>query len=228
MAINYNRPQIVTNGLVLCLDAGDVQSYFGSGTTWTDRSGNNNHGTLQNGPTFDSANGGSIDFDSSNDRVAISNSTSLNPTTGLTIEAWANFDTNSQDFIFEKGSVNTQYSLFSHGSDIMFRTFHDADSGYTNTSVTKSNYITNGQWHHIVGSWDGSNKRIFIDSYLTKTQAKTGILKTRTTGAAIGTFGTSTGYPFGGKIAAVRIYSKGLTAEEVLQNYNATRGRFGL
>ncbi len=224
----HANPNIITDGLVLCVDAADKKSYSGSGTAWSDRSGNNNHGTLQNSPTFDSANGGSINFDSSNDRVAISNSTSLNPTTGLTIEAWANFDANSPDFIFEKGSVNTQYSLFSHGTDIMFRTFHDADSGYTNTSVTKSTYITNGQWHHIVGSWDGSNKRIFIDSNLVKTATKTGVLTTTSLDAAIGTFGTSTGYPFGGKIAKVGIYNRGLTASEVLLNFNATKSRFGL
>jgi len=110
----------------------------------------------------------------------------------------------------------------------MFRTFHEPDSGYTSTSVTKSNYITNGQWHHIVGSWDGANKRIYIDSYLTRTAAKSGSLKTSTATAAVGSFGTSASYPFGGKIAKVNIYNKGLTASEVLRNYNATKGRFGL
>ena len=224
----HANPDIITDGLVLCLDAADKKSYSGSGTAWSDRSGNNNHGTLQNGPTFDSANGGSINFDSSNDRVAISNSDSLNPTDGLTIEAWVNFDADSPDFIFEKGYVNTQWSLFSHGTDIMFRTFHDADSGYTSTSVTKSTYITNGQWHHIVGSWDGSNKRIFIDSNLVKTATKTGALKTSSLDAAIGTFGTNVNYPFGGSIAKVGIYNRGLTASEVLQHYNATKSRFGL
>ena len=227
MALAHS-PKIVTDGLVLCLDAADRKSYPGSGTTWTDRSGNGNSGTLTNDPTFDSGNGGSIDFDGSNDRVVISNSDSLNPTDELTIEAWANFDADSQDFIFEKGVVNTQWSLFSHGYDIMFRTFHEQDSGYTNTSVTKSTYITNGQWHHIVGSWDGANKRIYIDSNLVKTAAKSGALKTSTATAAVGSFGHSTSYPFGGKIAKVSIYSRGLTAEEVSQNYNAIKSRFGI
>ena len=227
MATSYS-PKIITDGLVLCLDAGDRKSYSGSGSTWTDRSGNGNHGTLQNGTGFSSNNGGYLTFDNSNDRVEISNSDSLNPTDELTIEAWVNFDANSPDFIFEKGAVNTQWSLFSHGADIMFRTFHEPDSGYTSTSVTKSNYITNGQWHHIVGSWDGANKRIYIDSYLTRTAAKSGSLKTSTATAAVGSFGTSASYPFGGKIAKVNIYNKGLTASEVLRNYNATKGRFGL
>ena len=53
MATSYS-PKIITDGLVLCLDAGDGKSYSGSGTAWTDRSGNDNHGTLVNGPTFNS------------------------------------------------------------------------------------------------------------------------------------------------------------------------------
>ena len=221
-------PKIVTDGMVLHLDAANKKSYSGSGTTWTDRSGNGNNGTLTNGPTFSSNNGGTIVFDNVNDRVVISNSDSLNPTDELSIEAWVNFDADSQDFIFEKGVVNTQWSLFSHGYDIMFRTFHEPDSGYTNTSVTKSTYITNGQWHHIVGSWDGANKRIYIDSNLVKTAAKSGALKTSTATAAVGSFGTTASYPFGGKIAKVGIYNRGLTSDEVSQNYNATKSRFGL
>ena len=63
-------PKIVTNGLVLYLDAANKKSYPGSGTTWTDLSGNNNTGTLTNGPTFDSNNGGSIVFDGTNDYVS--------------------------------------------------------------------------------------------------------------------------------------------------------------
>jgi len=223
------NPDIITDGLVLCLDAADRKSYGGSGTTWTDRSGEGNNGTLENGPTFDSGNGGSINFDGTNDRVVIGNSTSLNPTDQLTIESWVNFDADSQDFIFEKGNVNTQYSLFSHGTDIVFRTFHDADSSYITTSTSKSNAgIVNGQWHNIVASWDGSNKKIYIDSRLVLDNAKTGALKTRTTNAAIGTFGNYASYPFGGDIAKVAIYGKGLTATEVLQNYNATKTRFSL
>lgn len=196
---------------------------------WKDRSGNSNNGTFTNGPTFDSSNGGSIAFDGVNDRVVISNSASLNPTAGLTIESWVNFDANSGDFIFEKGDVNTQFSLFSHGTDIVFRTFHDADSTVNTIATSKSNAgIVNGQWHHIVASWDGSTKKIYVDGMEKSSANKTGALITRTTDAAIGTFGTAATYPIGGKIAAVRLYSKGLTASEVLRNYNATKSKFGL
>ena len=70
MAFNYS-PKIVTDGLVLCLDAGNPNSYPGSGNTWTDLSRGRNNGTLTNGPTFDSGNGGSIVFDGSTKRATL-------------------------------------------------------------------------------------------------------------------------------------------------------------
>ena len=76
MALSHS-PLIVTDGLVLCLDAANKKSYSGSGTTWTDRSGNGNNGTLVNGPTFDSGNGGSIDFDGVDDNVNLGNDSSF-------------------------------------------------------------------------------------------------------------------------------------------------------
>jgi len=83
MAVGYN-PRIVTDGLVLALDAGNTKSYPGSGTTWTDLSGNGNTGTLTNGPTFDSANGGSIVFDGTNDYVQVTGSITVTSATFIT------------------------------------------------------------------------------------------------------------------------------------------------
>ncbi len=65
-----HSPSIVTDGLVLCLDAANSRSYPGTGATWTDLKGGNN-GTLENGPTFDAANGGSIVFDGTDDIVNV-------------------------------------------------------------------------------------------------------------------------------------------------------------
>ena len=71
--MSYNQqPRIITEGLALCLDAADPKSYPKSGTTWTDRSGQGNNGTLTNGPTFSHDKGGCIEFDGDDDYVAIS------------------------------------------------------------------------------------------------------------------------------------------------------------
>jgi hypothetical protein len=66
MALSHS-PSIVTDGLVLCLDAGNPKSYPGSGTTWTDLSGNGNNGTLVNGVGYSGDNLGSLSFDGVND-----------------------------------------------------------------------------------------------------------------------------------------------------------------
>ena len=178
--------------------------------------------------SFDST--GQPTFDNTDDRITMPNSSVFNHTSELSIEAWVKFDGNSNDFIFEKGNVNTQYSLFSHGSDIVFRTYHAGDSGYQTLSPSKTTAgITNGQWHHIVGSWDGSTKRIYVDGVDKASVSKSGALTTTSNGAAIGSFGgTSSGYYFGGDIAIVKIYDKGLSATEVKQNYNSQKNRFDI
>jgi hypothetical protein len=178
--------------------------------------------------SFDST--GQPTFDNSDDRITMPNSSVFNHTSQLTIESWVKFDGNSEDFIFEKGNVNTQYSLFSHGTDIVFRTIHAGDSGYQTLSPSKTTAgITNGVWHHIVGSWDGSTKRIYVDGVDKASVSKSGALTTNSNGAAIGSFGgTSSGYYFGGDIAIVKIYDKGLSADEVKQNYNAYKNRFDI
>jgi hypothetical protein len=172
---------------------------------------------------------GTFSFNGSS-HLSIPNSDAFNTTSGLTIEAWVKFDGNSDDFIFEKGDVNTQYSLFSHSTDIVFRTYHSGDGGYHTQSPEKSAVgISNGVWVHIVGSWDGYNKRIFVNGELKNEVAKGGALVTTTKGASVGRFGGDTvGYYFNGSIAKVAIYNRGLTASEVLQNFNALRGRYGL
>ena len=225
----YTGPHIITDGLVLALDAASPRSYPGTGTTWYDLSGNGNNGTNSN-ITYSSTNGGIFYFNNSSSVSLISNSPSLNPTTGLTIESWVKFDGNSNDFIFEKGNVNTQYSLFSHSTDIVFRTKHSGDGLYHTQSPAKSTVgVVNGQWHHIVGSWDGSTKIIYVDGILRNSVSKSGNLVTQTTGAAVGRFGgTSTGYYFGGYIPKVALYNRALTAEEITQNYNALKSRFEL
>tara|TARA_B100000900_G_C20507462_1_gene686498 strand:- start:392 stop:1078 length:687 start_codon:yes stop_codon:yes gene_type:complete len=228
MGVAYN-PKIITRGLVLALDAANSKSYPGSGTTWTDLSGNGNNGTNAN-MTFESLNGGIFDF-ATNSVSTIPNSTSLNsPVSQLTIEAVVIFNGNSTDFIFEKGNVNSQYSLFSHGTDIVFRTYHDGDGNYDSLIQTKAlANITNGVYHHIVGSYNGSTKKIYVDGIERHTKNKTGNLVTTSNGAAVGRFGgSSSGYFHDGKIARVSVYNIGLTQNEVRQNYNAIKTRFGI
>ena len=113
MAISYN-PRIVTDGLVLALDAGNPKSYPGSGTTWTDLSGNGNNGTLTNGPTYSSANGGSIVFDGVDDYAEITDSSNNFDLGGIdaTLEFWIYIpSTSGADVIIGKGGNTTNWNL---------------------------------------------------------------------------------------------------------------------
>ncbi len=82
-------PKTITNGLVLYLDAANKKSYPGSGTTWTDLSGNVYNGTLTNGPTFSAANMGSIVFDGTNDNIQLGNASTFLPTSAISLNCWA-------------------------------------------------------------------------------------------------------------------------------------------
>jgi hypothetical protein len=218
-----------SEGLVFLVDAGNPKSYPGSGSTWYNIGNPKSNGSNSN-MAYNSASGGYFQFNNSSSVSTFPNYPELNPTTGLTIESWVNFDGNSDDFIFEKGNVNTQFSLFSHGGDCVFRTFHSGESSYHSQAPSKATVgIVNGQWHHIVGSWDGSTKRIYNNGIVRNSVSKSGALITRTTGAAVGRFGgTTTGYYFGGKIAYVAVYNRGLTADEIASHFNSMRERYGV
>ena len=114
-------PRIVTNGLVFCVDAADTNSYPGSGTTWFDLSGNGNNGTLNNGPTFNSANRGSIVFDGTNDWISVTRNSSLSPTSEITEEAMI-FRTSTSDQVFiglQYGSSGeNSYALWYEGGAV--------------------------------------------------------------------------------------------------------------
>ncbi|MEA2098065.1 MAG: LamG-like jellyroll fold domain-containing protein [Patescibacteria group bacterium] len=162
----------------------------------------------------------SLSFDGVDDYVSIPNSTIFN-TTNLTISAWVNFADDSLSFIFEKGNVNTQYSLFSHGTDIVFRT-KPVDGSYDTLSIAKASVgINNNQWHHIVGTYDGAVKKLYVDGdeKLSRDWVKT--IETNNNGSSIGRFGgTTTGYYFNGSIDDVRIYNRALYPKEVVDQYN--------
>ena len=90
----YGAPSIVTDGLSLYLDAANTRSYPGSGTAWYDLSGNVNHGTLVNGPTFDSGNAGSIVFDGTNKYVNFPNPLNKTQLDQIwTVQSWINITT---------------------------------------------------------------------------------------------------------------------------------------
>lgn len=222
----YGGPDIVTDGLVFLMDAANKNSYPGSGTAINDLTANNTNGTLTNGPVFNSGKAGSIEFDAANDFILLPGASSLS-VNYHTISSW-NYSSNYNQygFLFEKttnGSVNTQYSLFLHPNTIYYRTY---GLSWVNVTLSATN-LTNNAWNNITVTYDGSNKKIYINGVLKITSAVTGTVTQNTTGTSIiGAYGTGQAYFFNGKIAQTAIYNKALTADEILQNYNVTKKRF--
>ena len=226
-----HSPKIVTDGLVLALDAGNVKSYPGSGTTWSDKSGNGNDGTLTNGPTFDSGNGGSIVFDGVDDYVDFGDILSI--TSSFSLNIW--FKSNpTQPSVFlglmAKDALNNfgNYGLFGSSPSEYVR-FGFYGTNEVQYQVFNSSYqdLLSETWVNYTGTYDFSKLRLYRNSILIAEENSTSTPKTNTTPLTIGTRYANS-LEFGGRIPIAQIYNRSLTSNEVAQNYNATKGRFGL
>ena len=222
-------PRIVTNGLVFCVDAADANSYPGSGTTWTDLSGNGNNGTLTNGPTFNSANRGSIVFDGTNDYVNCSNNSSINITGNfLTLSAWINKISWNQDHTFiHKDFVYTL--ALRRVSNVNVVTYADGSNwSYLNFGYHGS--FLADVWYNIVAVKNGTNITIYSNNTVVVSKSFGSSITGNSNSLIIGAYNdvaSNTFYSDNARISQVSIYNRALSATEVAQNYNATKGRYG-
>ena len=225
----YYGPRIVSNGLVLCLDAANKRSYPGTGTTWTDLSGNSNNFSLINGPTFSNTNLGNIVFDGADDYLLIS-SLVWDYNVNFTIQFW--FNTNSL------GGVNG-YGLFFNGSTgantnrVQIAGTSDG-SIYLNTVgssvgdafVSAAGLVTVGKWFNFAAVRNSG----VITTYLNGTSVASGNVNysvSQQSNLYVG-FVRSSGalWYLNGRMSSILINNRSLSAIEILQNYNATKSRF--
>jgi hypothetical protein len=229
MATNYS-PKIVTDGLVLALDAANTKSYPGSGTTWFDKSGNGNNGTLANGPTFDSGNGGSIVFDGVNDRVSMGIGSTFFPLPQFTINVWfKSFGT-----VDITGTSPSLYG-FTFGIRCIVGTSAlsfsvDNGSNLSTTSTTGNIPFRNGDWYNCTMTHTGTTNSMYINGQFNVSVNRTwsGTSRWPTNDWNMGRDNNNTNQWFFGQIPQCQIYNRALTPDEILQNYNATKGRYGL
>jgi len=231
--MNYG-PKTVTNGLVLCLDAADKNSYSGTGTSWNDLSGNNNNGTLTNGPSFDSANAGAIAFDGTDDYVSITNSSTVNPNDGsFSIMAWVNSDpSNAGDgwdlWVAKRSNSNNGYYIGAlSATGMRFMLGNNVDSR-TDTAFIG---FTSNTWTMVTAILDrAANTQTIIRNNFDESTSTTpsGGTYSNTVNLNIGSDFNGGNYQVNGRIGMVRLYNRALTSSEVTQNYNATKSRFGL
>ena len=224
----YIPPPIVTDGLILYLDAGNINSYPGSGTTWTDLSGNNNNGTLVNGPTFNSDNGGNIVLDGVDDYINILNNSTLNSNV-TTISMWFQYSTVNGGY----GSLISKADpsgTFNGWNIYIFNNIINAQIKNTvdTTDISGTTNSTNVWYNVTLISVSDGTSYLYLNNALLNSASTVSYSVTNTQplriGRAVDTFWTN----FGGKIANVIIYNRALNSTEILQNYNAQKSRFGL
>lgn len=208
----FSGPTIVNDGLVLHLDAANYRSYPGSNTTWFDISGNDNHATLVNGPTFSSNNNGCMLLDGTNDVIDSINVASL---TDMTIEMWI-YDTRStgqRDILTYNGNLGS-YTFNGSG----FRTDGNALQGRIIGGVGNP---PSNQWYRFCYV---KNNDLYVNQTKytgTGTDRTYGVLSFSNTRSDINR-------RINGRIASIKVYNRQLTVSEIQQNFEANRGRYGI
>ena len=225
MIFNIDYPPIVTNGLVLNLDAAFTPSYSQSGVTWYDVSSGGNNGILTNGPTFNSENGGSIVFDGVDDYVSLGNQQSLQFTDNFSAFIWIK-PTSQQ---IEKGIVgNASYNnggwMIALGISNFFKPIIVINS-QTNQAVLGNTTLVSNTWYNIGFTFSSGVLTLYLNGSVDNTGSGLSITKNTTT-FVIGQ-GSQGGWgSFTGLIPSTQVYNRTLSATEVLQNYEAIGTRY--
>ncbi len=229
----YYSPRIVTSGLVLALDAAERLSYPRTGTTWRDLSGNNNTGTLTNGPIFNAGNMGSILFDGVDDYVEnTSPNLGITGNASVTLSCW---------FYFTGGSNTYVLLAYGNGPDALDTFALTVNTGYSVTFSfnggsyvgSNQNVITTNTWYNLVGTKTPGAINTTTKLYLNGSEISIVFASTDTPNVVsrvirVGRW-VADAYPyyFQGRVANCLIYNRALSATEISQNYNVVKSRFG-
>jgi len=218
------------SGLVLSLDAGDPASYPGAGgySTWTDTIGSITF-TLVNGPTYNSADGGYLQFDPGAGQYAAT-STNLATLSTWTLESWYFYNSTAS-------GQNSQIITDALGSAINYRLGYQASGAFVSTGYfagawreTTPYTLTNNTWNQIVGTYDGTNLKLYVNGALVQTNAGGLILASGGAGILLMTewsVGNPQGF-LGGRLAILNIYNRDIGLASIQSNFNTNKSRFGL
>jgi len=236
IVVGVSSIPIISNGLILYLDAGDTSSYSGSGTTWTDVSGNINTGTLMNGPTYTSGTPSYFTFDGTNDYV-LANNTSLNSpsltsrfsNTSVSHFSWI-YPTGAGILVTELGQTTPNTGWHDSNIEISaagafsFSTWHN---GLT-SKVVSANQLFN-IWYYVGFTYDGTTLTAYINgsSIGTTTFARSAPSQTYYALFATDATNMGSGGQGVGRCSSFSVYNRALSAAEIQQNWLANKSRFG-
>ncbi len=215
-------PKIVDDGLVLFLDAGNIRSYAGSGNTAFDLSGFGNTGYFINGTTFNSSNNGTFAFDGTNDQITMGTASSVKPT-NLTFACFFKVNTiNAVNVIAGKqgtGLGAISYGFVIQSGNLNFRIesggIQQASFAFSDTSL----------FYYACGTYEGTTLRLYLNGNQVGTSTTSvSIVYSNSYPLLMGYYANA--FATDMRIGHLKLYNRALTAQEVLQNYNATKGRY--
>jgi hypothetical protein len=226
MATQYAFGKIITDGLVLCLDAADRNSYVSGSTTWNSVAGNNLSGSLINGPTFDNNNGGAIIFDGTNDYM--DTSYNIEAATSSSLQTFCGWLYGYNSFFGSGASAPGQFHLILDFISSDQLRFGESNYGGGGGVLDQTNIVTvsaNSTWNYACIVKTAAST---FDVYFNGTKVIAGATKAATLPAPFNLGRWWNGRFVSSRIALAQIYNRALSASEVLQNYNAQKSRFGL
>jgi hypothetical protein len=214
-----------TSGLSLYLNAGNSSSYAGTGTNWNDISPNDNDGTIS-GATYQSNNGGQFLFDGINDEVIVANNSTLNPTSQITISVWCSNTSVSgfRGLVMKTTNINWDdgYGIFQNNGFLTF--FVNSYNGGHVVTVKLDEFTLS----NIVGVYDGTNLKLYRNGDIIGVGSSYSVSISNSSGTLQIGDGAGDLFYWGGIISEVSIYNRGINYIEVINNYNATKSRYGL
>ena len=223
MALSHS-PQIVRDGLVLYLDAANIKSYPGTGTNWTDIL-NNKTCSLTNGPTFETTNKGSFIFDGVDDISSISN-VNMSGFTSITINLWYYSNVDSATALTRSSSTANAFILHYRGAGFYIITNDGIQSGYLGWENTPEAF----KWNMITATWNGQFMKLYINGIKQNNEREyigSGVLSDINT-IQVGYFFNVNQPRTNGRFSIFQIYNTALNDTQIKQNFNATRGRYGI
>jgi hypothetical protein len=212
---------IVTSGLTLHYDISNYRSAPFSGTSIYDLSGSGNTGTLTNGPTNSGLNDGALIFDGVDDYVISSVNSGISGTASRSICAWAKFNNISSSVVCGIGDAAVDNNLFE------LQAYQNKMIGHPlGSAISSQTTLSTGVWYFAAYTYDGTTCKLYLNGILEASENR--VLTTINTPFSLGKKGFNPNSNMNGSISNAQLYNRALTQQEVLQNYNATKSRFGL
>ena len=227
MALSHS-PRIATDGLVLCLDASDPQSYSGSGTAWSDRSGNGNNASLSNGPTFNSD--GYFELDGADDRIT--SGSKLSGTENGSIYFWCNPTSSNPNAMlaYQSTGVGRIWIYVSSSGVLNLNTYFGSGKDFYLSGPSSS---IKDKWGLITVTFDRNGyQKIYYNAELTASRdiSTASSISWNSGYLSLGGFDYNgpSWYTAQNKAAKFMVYNVEHTSAQILQNYNAQKSKFGL